>query len=177
MMQLFKKRNEKVILKDVHDFNRIGQETGIILLDKFPNIKKQIRMINLTENDLAHLAFIYDDIKTVLPKMTDKFYQAMEIEPGLLKIIADHSSTERLRASLTTHIQSMFEGKIDEEYLEQRRTIATIHVHIGLESKWYIAAFEILYDEFFQFMEHIEMPKDQLFKTLRAFMKVLNLEQ
>ncbi|WP_194841429.1 globin-coupled sensor protein [Sporosarcina obsidiansis] len=153
------------------------QVTGVIKLEGFPAVFKQTKMINLTERDLECLLYIQEQIKPVLPVMVEAFYKAMYAEPKLVQIITNHSSMDRLQVSLTKHLQSMFEGVIDENYLEQRKTIAKIHVHIGLESKWYLAAFETISDEFFTFIEYLDMPKERQFKTLRAFMKVLNFEQ
>lgn len=38
----------------------------------------------------------------------------------------------------------MFEGRIDEAFLEKRRRVAKMHVKINLYPKWYLAAFQIL---------------------------------
>ena len=170
-MRLFKKD------KSVIAMSEIQQSTGVILLDKFPAVKRQMKMINLTEKDLQCLSRIQQQMKPVLPMMIDEFYKAMDGQPELLHIIAEHSTMQRLKSSLTKHMVSIFEGVIDEPYLEQRRKIAKVHVYIGLEPKWYLAAVESLYNGFFNFIEHSEMPKQQQFETMRAFSKVMNFEQ
>ncbi|MDV6379072.1 globin-coupled sensor protein [Sporosarcina sp. GW1-11] len=151
--------------------------TTTISLERYPTMKKQIQMINLTEVDLEYLVQIREQVKPMFSTMTDAFYKAMDAEPDLLRIISEHSSIERLKVSLQKHMESLFEGRIDASYLEQRKTIAKIHVRIGLEPKWYLAAFEMLHDGFFTFIEQLDMPINRKFNTLRAFMKVLNLEQ
>lgn len=150
---------------------------GTLQISGNPSVRRQIEMIHLTEQDLGYLLAVREQIKPVIPEIVDRFYAAMDAEPALLSIITEHSSMERLKASLTRHLQAMFDGVIDEDYLEQRKTIARIHVHIGLEPKWYIAAFESLIDRFFTFVEQLQLSHAQQFHLLRAYMKVLNLEQ
>lgn len=175
MVRLFK-RDKKQLATD-KDQHPAQYSVGSISLEKYPDIKQQLRMINLTESDLKYLSCMQEQIQPVLPMMTDRFYQAMDGQPQLLHIIAEHSSMDRLKGSLTKHMQSIFRGTIDESYLKQRRIIAKVHVHIGLEPKWYLAAVESLYEEFFSFVEQLDMPKKRQFSTLRAFMKVMNFEQ
>lgn len=175
MVRLFR-RDRGRVTNELHN-NDMKPVSTTISLEQFPEMKKQIQMIGLTETDLSYLVRVREQVQPFFSIMTDHFYEAMNAAPHLLEIIADHSTTERLKKSLQKHMESIFNGRIDENYLEQRKTIAAIHVRIGLEPKWYLAAFETLYDGFFDFIEQAEMPKDCQFKTLRAFMKVLNLEQ
>ncbi|PIC86332.1 hypothetical protein CSV72_09230 [Sporosarcina sp. P20a] len=175
MLRLFKKEKSQIRVQEMDHPEQ--QSTGIISLEKYPAVIQQLRMINLTEQDLKFLSCMQMQIQPVLPIMTNRFYQAMDGQSHLLDIIAEHSSMDRLKGSLTKHMQSIFQGKIDESYLKKRRVIAKVHVHIGLEPKWYLAAVESLYEEFFAFIEQQNMPKQKQFKTLRAFMKVMNFEQ
>ncbi|PIC82465.1 globin-coupled sensor protein [Sporosarcina sp. P1] len=175
MLRLFKKGENLATVKEMEDLEQ--HSTGIISLERYPAVKKQLRMINLTEQDLKYLSCMQVQMQPILPMMTNRFYQAMDDQPQLLHIIAEHSSMDRLKESLTKHMQSIFQGKIDENYLKQRRIIAKVHVRIGLEPKWYLAAVESLYEEFFAFIEQQDLPKKRQFNTLRAFMKVMNFEQ
>ncbi|MEV9640708.1 globin-coupled sensor protein [Mammaliicoccus sciuri] len=175
MVYLFKKdkRKAEVIARGT----KLDCITGVIQLDHSPSVKKQMDMINFTEYDLGFLLSIKDQVQPILPVMVDAFYKALDAEPKLNKIISNHSSRERLKASFNRHLLSIFDGRIDEAYLEQRKTIAKVHVHIGLESKWYLAAFDVICDEFFTFIEQLDIPRERQFRTLRAFMKILNFEQ
>lgn len=175
MVGFWKKDKDKTEVSN--DMISVQGMRGVIQLDHYPSVKKQLAMIHLTEEDLGYLMQIKFHIKPTMPIMVDAFYKAMEVEPDLCRIINEHSSMERLKTSLTKHLQSMFDGLIDDNYLEQRKTIAKIHVYIGLESKWYLAAFETIQDEFFKFIERSNMEKSLQFKILRAFIRVLNFEQ
>lgn len=175
MLRLFKKdasEGQTEIERDISN-----RKTGVISLQQFPDVEKQLRMINLTEHDIAYLASVKKFVEPVIPQIVEKFYSAMNIEQSLVEIINDYSSTERLKKTLTAHILSMFDGVMDAAYLAQRTKIAQIHVHIGLEPKWYIAAFSTLQNEFSYFAEQLPIAKNEQFNLLRAFMKMLNFEQ
>jgi len=71
----------------------------------------------------------------------------------------------------------MFDGCIDANYLSQRKKIAHVHVRIGLEPKWYMGAFEPLFTEFSFFVEGLLITTKEKLELLRAFNRILNLEQ
>src|SRR5690606_18497463 len=75
------------------------------------------------------------------------------------------------------HLYELFNGVIDEKYVEKRKKIALMHVKIGLEPKWYIGAFESLYFEFSNFIFELNITNDDRRDALNAINKVLNLEQ
>ncbi|MFJ7934493.1 protoglobin domain-containing protein [Sporosarcina sp. NPDC096371] len=146
-------------------------------VDKFPEVQKQIEMIHLTTRDLEMLRHLKPHIDPFLTKVVDEFYKALTVESSLVQIIDSNKSIDRLKISLTSHLKEMFDGCIDANYLQQRKVIAHVHVRIGLEPKWYMGAFESLFTEFSFFVENLLIsPKDRL-ELIRAFYRVLNLEQ
>ena len=95
-------------------------------------VQKQIALIHLAKNDLAILHHLQPHIEKILNSTVDSFYKSLEAEPSLMKIIANHQSVERLKKTLYYHINEMFGGVIDSNYLSQRKKIAQVHVKIGL---------------------------------------------
>lgn len=140
-------------------------------------IQKQIEMIQLTKDDLRYLKAFKHHVDLQIGKIVDSFYRSLGLEQSLLTIINQHSSVEKLKITLRHHICEMFAGEIDAQYFEKRKRIARVHVHIGLETKWYISAFQNLFLDFLHLVQnHIPHPEDQ-FKTLAAISKILNFEQ
>nr|WP_229704098.1 protoglobin domain-containing protein [Caldalkalibacillus thermarum] len=74
-------------------------------------------------------------------KITDAFYGGLTEIPELLNLIEQHSSVEWLKETLRVHLTELFAGHIDEAFMQKRMRVATTHVQIGLEPKWYIASF------------------------------------
>ena len=59
-------------------------------------------------------------------------------------IINNNSTIDRLKHTLKQHISEMFDGIIDQSYIQKRIRIAHVHVKIGLQTKWYMCAFQDL---------------------------------
>ncbi|GEN47133.1 globin-coupled sensor protein [Alkalibacillus haloalkaliphilus] len=142
-----------------------------------PDLEKQLKMVNLTEEDLATLMALKPIVTEHIEEIVVQFYANIEHEPSLMKIIQHNSSVERLKQTLTRHIQEMFNGVIDHEFVDQRKYIAYAHVKIGLMPKWYLCAFQDLLNSFQQiYFDHFSH-KDDIFKALSATSKILNIEQ
>ncbi|WP_017727623.1 globin-coupled sensor protein [Halalkalibacterium ligniniphilum] len=178
MKQLFagsKKRNSSTKQSIFSSLN----ENGYIQPDlvKGSELEKQIKMIDLTEKDLSIMHACQQQLEPYLDEIVTTFYQNLEYEASLLTIISDHSSVERLKGTLKTHIHEMFSGHIDQKYIDKRIRIAEIHVKIGLQPKWYMCAFQDLLKSFLTILEpHVTTIEEYRELTL-ALTKILNLEQ
>ncbi|KIL45587.1 globin-coupled sensor protein [Jeotgalibacillus soli] len=137
---------------------------------------KQMNMISLKEDDLRRLLQFKPVVSNHIDNIVAQFYVNLEQEPALMRIIKDHSTIERLRQTLSIHIQEMFNGKIDENYLAQRQRIAAVHLHIGLDPKWYIASFQDLLNSFITLIEELPYEEGDKFQLIRSVSRVLNLE-
>ena len=151
--------------------------TVVLDIPDHSEIKKQISMIHLTKNDLAILHHLQPFIQQILENTVTSFYKSLEAESKLMDIITTHSSVERLKKTLYNHLLEMFSGVIDSNYLKQRKIIAHVHVKIGLEPKWYMAAFETLNYEFLKYIMTLSISESDKRGALSAINKVLNLEQ
>lgn len=148
-----------------------------IQVNQHPKLKKQLAMLMLTETDLKYLQAFQPYIEKNIDEVVDGFYRALNAESRLLQIIDHHSTIDRLKVTLKKHIYEMFGGIIDAEFLQKRERIARVHVHIGLPTQWYIAAFQNLNLSFMEYVKsNIPHMEDQ-FSILAAISKILNLEQ
>jgi heme-based aerotactic transducer len=142
-----------------------------------PMIERQLSLIDFTARDLAILAYVKRYVEENVHEIVDQFYSALQKEREMLEIIEAHSSIERLKKTLTIHVIEMFNGQIDEAFIEKRRRIAMAHLRIGLEPKWYIASFQHLFESFFNIIvQHFNDPA-HLFAVMKSISKMLNLEQ
>ena len=140
-------------------------------------IKKQLQIIDLSEDDLKYLKLFKPHVDNNIQQIVDAFYRNLSKEASLIDMINDHSFVDRLKQTLKRHICEMFDGKIDEDYFIKRKKIAQVHVRIGLKTKWYIGAFQSLLIDFIHLVK-TQISNDELrFKTIEAISKVLNFEQ
>ncbi len=167
----FKKKTENTQTIPMHDVKvKLDYTNG-------SSIKKQIQMLNLTEEDLKYLKLFKPYVDEDIEQIVDSFYRNLGMEASLIQIINDHSSVDRLKVTLKHHICEMFDGQIDETYFMKRRKIAQVHVHIGLKTKWYIGAFQNLLIDFIHLVKAKITIDEQCFNTIEAITKVLNFEQ
>ncbi len=92
-------------------------------------------------------------------------------------MINQYSSSERLHQTLRNHIIEMFEGRIDDQYLESRSRISKMHVKIGLTTKWYLASFEKLAVEINNVVFDLNLTPEDTKKAFQAVNKIINFEQ
>ncbi|MBN3523751.1 globin-coupled sensor protein [Paenibacillus apiarius] len=154
----------------------IMAEQGIRLPENHP-IHKQIGMIGITDNDLSLLRAIKPHLLPHIAPITDVFYNTILDVTSLNNMIQSHSSVERLKKTLEQHISEIFDGIIDEAFLKKRFKIAEVHHRIGLDSKWYMGAFQNLQNGLIDII-HRHIGDSQLqIQMMRAIMKIMNLEQ
>lgn len=167
-------------------FNNSKKKPNTILLEKgdfelhialSSELKKQVQMIGFTKDDLNIIKNLQPFVLVDIDYIVNKFYKNLEYENSLLKIINDNSSVDRLKNTLKQHVTEMFDGKIDEAYFEKRIKIAQIHVKIGLQTKWYMCAFQDLLLSLISLIEENVEIKEECFLAIKAVSKLLNLEQ
>jgi heme-based aerotactic transducer len=116
------------------------------------DVKERLDMIKLTEADMAVLQRIKPLMERHLQAVIDDYYSSLMKVSKLKAIIYMHSSVERLKGTMRRHLLEILEGRVDPSFMEKRIRIAVMHNKIGLEPKWYMAAFEKLQSSF---MEHL----------------------
>ncbi|RUS48509.1 globin-coupled sensor protein [Cohnella sp. AR92] len=142
-----------------------------------PVLRKQLAMIGLGAADLESLRRWKPVVEKNAARIVGEFYKAVLEVGSLQDIIHSHSTMDRLTATLVRHVAEIFDGRIDEGYVGKRSMIAKVHLRIGLEPKWYIAAFQRLQEAILDVLsEHPGAPREYAAAS-RAVAKVLNLEQ
>lgn len=138
---------------------------------------KQLELIKLTKEDLAIIKQLQSYIEPIIPKMVSNFYESISLSTNLIDIINKTSRIDKLKVTLTNHLQSLFDCNIDMNYVQHRKIIAQVHVRIGLKSKWYLASFQSLMTTFIDFIETLNLSVHETNRAINAFSKLINLEQ
>ncbi|KGR79363.1 globin-coupled sensor protein [Ureibacillus manganicus] len=156
-------------------FNEKFQDIGIELTN--PEMLLQLKIIELTEEDLQVARALKPHIENRVVEIVDAFYERVESVPEFKNMIKQYSSSERLHQTLKKHVIEMFEGRIDDKYLENRSRISMMHVKIGLTTKWYLASFEKLAVEIYNVILDLNLSRDDIRKAIHAVNKIINFEQ
>lgn len=142
-----------------------------------PRLQKQLQLLDLTAEDLAVIKQLQPLAKDLIPKMVEQFYAAISLSPELVNIINRTSHIDRLKVTLHKHLSDIFECNINDSYINERKAIAETHVRIGLQSKWYIASFQSLTSTFTNFVNELDISKNDAIRAINAFCKIINFEQ
>jgi heme-based aerotactic transducer len=140
-------------------------------------VLRQLAMIDLKEHDLKLIHAFQPIVEQHIDQIVDSFYDTILKIDELKQIILAHSTIERLRTTLKTHMIQLFSGKIDDEFLAVRLRVAKVHFHIGLQPRWYLSAFQNLQNTLFSLVyQNVRHQSDQM-AFLLAISKVLSFEQ
>lgn len=174
-MRLFKKTKnnqpESILEQKMQTYK------SAIQIEKGSDLEKQLNIIGMTEEDLAILQVLKEHVEPNIDKIVNRFYSTLINVPDLSNIINEHSSVNRLKQTLHMHISEMFNGTIDNNFIEKRIRIANAHVKIGLYQKWYIASFQIIYMSLIEIIQNTFTSRDDYFRAIQTVTKLLNFEQ
>ncbi|MGL4818858.1 MAG: protoglobin domain-containing protein, partial [Bacilli bacterium] len=164
---IFSKKRERAVFHGTRGMIAVSDET----------LKKQLSLLALTGEELGVLQQLQPIIAANIAEMTKAFYSKVLAIAELKQIIEQHSSIERLERTLSAHILTMFAGKIDEGYVAQRNKIAAVHLHIGLEPKWYLGSFQVMLDVIVNAIAKSDYEEKEKFRGVSVVTKILNFEQ
>ena len=151
-------------------------ERASVQLDSYPELKNQMDLIGLTTEDLSIAKSVKPLVQEHIEEVVSAFYEKVLAVPRLRKIIEEHSTLNRLKQTLMTHIMEMFDGEINEPYIQKRIKVARMHYKIGLEPKWYMGAFQQVQEVIIKLVKKGDFPKEIQEKTVLGISKIINFE-
>ncbi|WP_144461024.1 globin-coupled sensor protein [Siminovitchia fortis] len=168
------KSNKKKEEKNNHN-EIVNTKVGTKIEDA--SILDKINMIQLTEKDLKLLKSIQPLVEANIDRLVEDFYAIVMKVDKLKAIIDNHSTVDRLRKTLRAHITEMFDGNIDQSFINKRLKIAKVHYVIGLEPSWYMGSFQSIHDTITHLTFKNIKDRRKLQAVLSAVNKILSLEQ
>lgn len=176
MFQSFKNKNQDKKLSHLtEDMQSVGRPRVDIVAGS--DLETQMKMNNLTEDDLRILKVLKPKVEEDIGDLVAHFYRNLEHSPALLKIINDNSTSQRLQKTLQTHLVEMFQGDVDQSFIDKRFKIANVHVKIGLEQKWYICAYQNLQMGLYETARKNFPHMDDVHRAIEAITKIISIEQ
>lgn len=152
-------------------------EVAVLQKNLSVEVSKQLQMIQLDETDLKVTKRLKPVIEKNLDEIVEKFYANLAQQATLLKIINDNSTIDRLKQTLRRHLLELFNGVIDEQFIEKRIRIAQMHVKVGLETRWYMCAFADLTLSIISILDEYLEDKMDLVTAFKVITKLMNFEQ
>ena len=112
----------------------------------------RLHFAKITEETSENLREVWKKLESELPKVLDLFYEHLGSEPTLSKILGSHVG--RLKKVQFEHWGRLFSGRFDTAYMEGVYHIGMAHKRIGLEPRWYIAAYQFILNSMVNIVLH-----------------------
>lgn len=141
------------------------------------DLAHQLMMIDLNLDDMRIVKKIQPLIIQSIDFIVSSFYGTILQVDNLNQLISTHSSVDRLRQTLKRHLIELFEGQIDDAFVQKRIRIAQVHQRIQLEPKWYMGAFQKLNSSLQQVLSEHITDGDERERIGQTVAKLLNFEQ
>lgn len=109
------------------------------------DLERRLRFARVDRDTSAELCVVWTLIEPHLVRILESFYVHVRSEPELSRLVG--SRTTELAAAQKRHWGRVFSGRFDDDYARSVRAIGLAHHRIGLEPRWYIAAYQYVLNE------------------------------
>lgn len=138
-----------------------------------PAVREQLAYAGITGDTLGMIAAWKDEAVAHGPELADRFYDHLQRFQLTNEILHRNSSVERQRPILMGYFASLFEGKIDDDYITSRHRIGTVHDRVGLGPLYYAAMHRFFVQVFTEALLESHAEPEQMVWTLEAFTNLL----
>jgi methyl-accepting chemotaxis protein len=105
------------------------------------HIEERLAFSGIDARVLARIAEFRPEIEAALPAAMVDFYGHLAKWPALTSMFSDAGRMEHAKSAQIAHWKRLFSGKLDAGYFQSALKIGLVHARIGLEPRWYIAAY------------------------------------
>jgi len=162
--------------KKEHSIHQVIEE-GTITLDATDELNQQLQLIHLTTKDLGRLREIKPFVQENLDTLVHQFYKDINHNGALDKLVEQSGGPAKLQQYLKGHIEEVFSGCIDRDFVQKRLNIARLNVQVGLKPKWYLCGFQnLLWSIVDTYKNQVQHVADYE-QYISAVTKILSLEQ
>lgn len=141
----------------------------------------------LTTRELLDLyALDADDLRRVveygtqiLPRMdryVDEFYRWMATQPEFELFFSDPDRLHHVKKLQLDYWREFFGGRVDDDYVTQRREVGEAHARIGLSLPAYFAAMNVSLRLLTETLYEQNLPTEQYAAAVRAITKLLHMD-
>ena len=109
-------------------------------------LQSRLDFIGLDQAARARLAKVRGSVDANLPLALDKFYDKLRSEPSLAAFFSGGGHMDRTQAKQVSHWQTIMTGALDDDYMEASRRVGLVHARIGLEPRWHIGGYGLIFE-------------------------------
>ncbi len=139
---------------------------------KFDTAEDSRRLFNLTDSDLAALKVLGEHVTPKMDTFVKEFYVWLKTLPEFEVFFPDQAMVDHVKTLQREYWQNVFDGKIDQPYIERRQMVGEVHARIGLPLGIYFAAMNHAVTLFTVTLYDSDMEADDYAAGLIAIQKV-----
>lgn len=141
------------------------------------DIVNQMKVIRLTVEDLKIAKSIQTLVKEHAIQIIENVLDSMSHLPIYQEVVHKFSNQERWTQVHAMFLVHMFEGQIDDAYIEKLQKLARGHFEIGVQPEWYIAMFQLISENVLNDVYSAVSSQEEFFTISKSLSKVINLHQ
>jgi rsbT co-antagonist protein RsbR len=98
------------------------------------------RLFNVTDSDLAALKRLGESVAPKMDTFVKEFYVWLKTLAEYEVFFPDQGIVDHVKTLQREYWQNVFDGEIDQSYIDRRQTVGEVHARIGLPLGIYFAA-------------------------------------
>ena len=140
------------------------------------NAGEYIELYKITKDDIGAIRKFG---KSVVPNMEnhiEAFYVWLRQQPEYEQFFHDEKMRNRVIGMQNAYWKALFEAKLDEAYMRDRRSVGEIHARIGLPLPVYFAAMNTMLELFSSALDESKIAAEDRAKTYRSLTKLIQMD-
>ena len=134
------------------------------------------RLFNVTDSDLDALKRLGERVAPKMDTFVKEFYVWLRKLPEFEVFFPDKTMVDHVAELQQEYWQNVFEGEIDQPYIDRRQTVGEVHARIGLPLGIYFAAMNHAVTLFSVTLSDSDMKADDYAAGVIALHKVASMD-
>ena len=123
----------------------------------------RLNFLQIDQETIDLLKYFRNTLAPRLDDILDQFYGHVGTQANLAALFPNPRSMQHARDMQKMHwLTYVFQGRFDDEYMRQVVTIGKAHERVGLEPRWYIAAYAFTLNHLVDLVQHTYRKKPDL---------------
>ena len=150
-------------------------ESDISVNERF---QMKLDFLALSSTNRASVQHLRDLYEAHSEEILDTFYSHLLSYDKFREIIEKHSNVDRLKRTFDGYFKSLFEAKLDLQYIFARRKIAYAHTKIGVLPDWIISAYTFVNQAIIPLIaEKYKHDRFKMLDVLLAYESLVSIDQ
>lgn len=135
-------------------------------------VQSRLDFFQITGEDLERIRQHRAVVEEHTDGIIEQFYELLLTHPSTRVYLGDSEQVLRLKRMQREYFLSLWDGRIDASYVENRLRVGTAHERHGLPPKWYLGAYS-LYLRLIHSVLRRELAPEQAQKACDSIQKVI----